>query len=51
MGALFDGATVDGISWTLIGGAPLVYLRDPSPVQALFVNNAKAVRDRDKRTV
>ena len=43
MGALFDGAAAEGISWTLIGGAPLIYLRDPSLIRQLFVTNAKSI--------
>ncbi|RAH71169.1 uncharacterized protein BO66DRAFT_437592 [Aspergillus aculeatinus CBS 121060] len=42
-GALFDGAAEEGISWTLIGGLPVVYLRDPVLIRQLFVQNADSI--------
>ncbi|RAH84620.1 cytochrome P450 [Aspergillus japonicus CBS 114.51] len=43
MGAFFDGAAEEGISWTLIGGLPIVYLRDPVLIRQLFVQNADSI--------
>ncbi|KAJ5447360.1 Cytochrome P450 [Penicillium cf. griseofulvum] len=43
MGALFNAAVEEGISWTLIGGVPLVYLRDPALIRQMFVKNAESI--------
>ncbi|KAL4926340.1 cytochrome P450 [Aspergillus undulatus] len=43
MGALFDGAASEGISWTMIGGLPVIYLRDPALIRQLFIKNADAI--------
>ena len=50
MGALFDSAAAEGISWTLIGGAPLIYHQCPSLIRQLFVNNAKSISRRGTET-
>lgn len=43
MGALFNAGAEEGISWTLIGGVPLVYLRDPALIRQVFVKNAESI--------
>ncbi|KAL4888485.1 cytochrome P450 [Aspergillus ambiguus] len=36
-------AAAEGVSWTLIGGSPLVYLRDPALIRQLLVKNAESI--------
>ncbi|CAG8897975.1 unnamed protein product [Penicillium egyptiacum] len=43
MRALFNAAAEEGISWTLIGNVPLVYLRDPTLIRQVFVKNAESI--------
>ncbi|KAJ6080545.1 Cytochrome P450 [Penicillium canescens] len=43
MRALFNAAAEEGISWTLIGGVPLVYLRHPALIRQVFVKNAESI--------
>ncbi|KAL3475730.1 cytochrome P450 [Aspergillus californicus] len=43
MGALFDAASEEGVSWTIIGGLALVYLREPSLIRQLFIKKAECI--------
>ncbi|KAL4798517.1 cytochrome P450 [Aspergillus venezuelensis] len=43
IGALFHGAEKEGISWTLIGGTPVVYLRDPALIRQLFITKSESI--------
>ncbi|KAL5343997.1 cytochrome P450 [Aspergillus crustosus] len=50
MGALFHAAEKEGISWTLVGGLPLVYLRDPALIRQLFVKSNPSISRCGKET-
>ncbi|KAL4876977.1 cytochrome P450 [Aspergillus karnatakaensis] len=43
MGALFDAAANEGVSWTLVGGLPLIYLRDPVLIRQLFIKSSSSI--------